>query len=358
MDERFAQHWDPAPGYLNVASVGVPPREVVAAMRADLDRWAAGAAQPGDYDAAVDAARRAYARLVDVPVERVAVGPQVSVLVGLVAASVPDGAQVLVPEGEFTSVLFPFLVHADRGVTVREVPLEDLADAVRPGVDVVAFSLAQSADGRVVDGASVAEAARAVGALTVVDVTQAAGWLPVDAATFDVTVGGAYKWLCAPRGSAFLTVGQDAARRLRPLYAGWYAGEVPWASVYGPGMTLADDARRFDVSPAWPVWVGTASAIGVFAELVRGDAEVAARVRAHGAGLADRVRTGLDLAPTGLPVLTVPDPDGARLRALQAAGCTVAARAGGVRMSFHLWNDEDDVDRVLGALAPLRRVDT
>lgn len=355
MHERFAEHWDRVPGYLNVASVGVPPRQAVASMRADLYRWAAGAVSPGDYDAAVDAARRGYARLVDVPVGQVAVGAQVSVLVGLVAAALPDGARVVVPQGEFTSVLFPFLVHADRGVTVRHVPLEELADAVRPGVDVVAFSLVQSADGSVVDVASVAEAARAVGALTVVDVTQAAGWLPVDAATFDVTVGGAYKWLCAPRGSAFLTVGQDAARRLRPLYAGWYAGQVPWASVYGPGMTLADDARRFDVSPAWPVWVGTASAIEVFADLLRGDPQVAATVRGHGARLADRVREGLDLAPTGLPVLSLPDPDGARLRALQAAGCTVAARAGGVRMSFHLWNDEEDVERVLGALVPLLR---
>lgn len=355
MHERIAEHWDRVPGYLNVASVGVPPREVVAAMRADLDRWGAGAASPGDYDGAVDAARRAYARLVGVTADRVGVGPQVSVLVGPVAASLRDDALVVVPEGEFTSVLYPFLVHADRGVRVQQVPLEELPDAVRPGVDVVAFSLVQSADGRVVDAAAVAQAARAAGALTVADVTQAAGWLPLDAAAFDVTVGGAYKWLCAPRGSAFLTVGEEAAARLRPVNAGWYAGQVPWGSVYGPEMTLADDARRFDVSPAWPVWVGTAPAIEIFADLVRGDADVAAVVRGHGARLADQVREALDLAPTGLPVLALPDPDGARLGALQAAGCTVAARRGGVRMSFHLWNDEEDVARVLEALTPLVR---
>lgn len=352
MHARIAEHWDPVPGYLNVASVGVPPRETVAAMRADLERWQAGEASPAGYDGAVDAARRAYARLVDVPVDHVAVGPQVSVLVGLVAASVPDGARVVVPEGEFTSVLYPFLVHADRGVTVREVPLEALPDAVGPGVDVVAFSLAQSADGRLVDVAALTDAARAVGALTVADVTQAAGWYPLDAAAFDVTVAGAYKWLCAPRGSAFLTVRDSVAPRLRPVNAGWYAGQEPWASVYGPGMTLAQDARRFDVSPAWPVWVGTAPAIEVFADLLRGDPEVAATVREHGAGLADRVRTGLGLAATGLPVLALPDPDGELHAALQAAGCSVAARRGGVRMSFHLWNSDEDADRVLAALSP------
>lgn len=352
MHPRLAEHWDRVPGYLNVASVGVPPREVVAAMRADLERWRTGAASPAGYDGAVDAARRAYARLVGVAVERVAVGPQVSVLVGLVAASLPAGARVVVPAGEFTSVLYPFLVHADRGVTVQQVPLDGLADAVRPGVDVVAFSLVQSADGRVADVKAVTEAARLAGAMTVVDVTQAAGWFPLDAATFDVTVGGAYKWLCAPRGSAFLTVSAEVADRLRPVNAGWYAGHEPWASVYGPEMTLADDARRFDVSPAWPVWVGTAPAVEIFADLLRGDDALAAAVRGHGARLADAVRQGLDLPATGLPVLALPDPDGALQVALQSAGCAVAARAGAVRMAFHVWNDEDDVDRVLGALRP------
>lgn len=36
----------------------------------------------------------------------------------------PAGARVVVPEIEFTSNLFPWLVHADRGITVDTVPLE------------------------------------------------------------------------------------------------------------------------------------------------------------------------------------------------------------------------------------------
>ncbi|HQY34648.1 MAG TPA: aminotransferase class V-fold PLP-dependent enzyme [Actinotalea sp.] len=343
--------WAPAPGYLNAASMGLPPRGVVAAMAEDLAGWQAGTVGPGGYDGAVRRSREAFARLVCVGPDRVAVGPQVSVLVGTVAASLPDGARVVVPHGEFTSMVFPFLVHADRGVTVEHVPLEALADAVRPGVDVVAFSVVQSADGRLVDVDAVLAAAREVGALTVADLTQAAGWLPVDAGRFDVTVTGAYKWLCAPRGSAFLTVGREVQERVRPILAGWYAGERVWDAVYGPGMALAADARRFDVSPAWPVWVGTAPAVELFADLLRGDPAVAAAVRGYGGALADRVRVALDLVPTGLPILTLPDPDGSRQAALEAAGCRVAARAGGVRLAFHLWNDEDDVGRVLEACA-------
>src|SRR5690606_37084343 len=135
--------------------------------------------------------------------------------------------------------------------SVEHVPLDSLAEAVRPGTDVVAFPLVQSADGALADADAVVRAAREGGALVVADLTQAVGWLPVHAGRFDITVTGAYKWLCAPRGSAFLAVGEEAARRLRRVHAGWYAGESVWDSVYGPPMRLAADARRFDVSPAW-----------------------------------------------------------------------------------------------------------
>lgn len=347
MDLR--SHWNPVPGYLDAASMGLPPRAVIAAMSADLRTWQAGEAHPAGYDDVVTRSREAFARLVRVGSERVAVGPQVSVLVGLIAANLPHGARVVVPTGEFTSVTYPFLVHGDRDVVVEHVPLAGLAEAIRPGVDAVAFSLAQSADGTVADADAILAAAADHGAMVVADLTQAVGWLPVDAGRFDVTVTGAYKWLCAPRGSAFLTVSPAVADRLRPMCAGWYAGESVWASVYGPGMALASDARRFDTSPAWPVWVGTAPAVELFADWA---AEPAAAevVAQHGARLADRVRAGLGLEPAGRPVLALPDLDGARRAALEAAGCRVAGRAGLVRIAFHLWNDDDDADRVLRAL--------
>ncbi|MCV2394098.1 aminotransferase class V-fold PLP-dependent enzyme [Actinotalea sp. M2MS4P-6] len=349
MDLR--SHWDPVPGYLDAASMGLPPHEVLDAMARDLETWRCGKAHPTDYDAVVNRARSAFARVVNVGVERVAVGPQVSVLVGLVAANLPPGARVVVPTGEFTSVTYPFLVQTqtDRDITVEHVPLARLADAVQPGVDVVAFSLAQSCDGELVDVEAIRAAASDAHAIVVADLTQAVGWLPVDAGLFDVTVTGAYKWLCAPRGSAFLTVAPAVADRLRPMCAGWYAGESVWASVYGPGMSLASDARRFDTSPAWPVWVGTAPAVELFASWLA-DRETAAVVATHGARLADRVRTALDLEPVGRPVVALPDPDGSRRAALESSGCRVAGRAGRVRLAFHLWNDDADAERAVRAL--------
>lgn len=336
----------PVPGYLDAATCGLPARATVDAMHEALATWQAGQADLAVYDEAVTASRAAYARLVGVDPSWVAVGSQASTLFGLVSASVPDGAEVLTIDGDFASVVFPFLAHADRGVTVRHVPVESLAEAIRPSTDVVAFSLVQSVDGRVADVDAVRRAAAAAGALTVCDVTQAAGWFPVEAALFDVTVCASYKWLSAPRGTAFLTVGPDVRDRLRPTSAGWYAGEEIWSSVYGPAMALARDARRFDVSPAWLCWVGAVPALELFAD-APSDA-----VHRYTVRLADAFRAGVGLPPGGSAIVRLPDDAaGSRRARLATHGVRAAGRGGGVRLAFHVWNDADDVARAVAALS-------
>jgi selenocysteine lyase/cysteine desulfurase len=342
--------WTPVRGYLNAATMGLPPRPVVTAMQDALQEWQAGRSTPVTYDAAVASARSSYARLVGVPSDQVAVGSQASVLVGMVAASLSPGSEVVVVADDFTSIIFPFLVQQRRGVTVRQVPRAQLADAVTPATDLVVFSLVQSACGRLVDLDAVLEAAGRHGAMTLCDVTQAAGWLPVEAGRCDLTVCSAYKWLCQPRGTAYLTVRPEVMDRLVPVNAGWYAGESVWESVYGPEMHLADDARRFDVSPAWLSWVGGAAAGEVFDRVPVG------QIRVHDVALADALRDRLGLPAEHRPVVSLPDPDSRVLAALERAGVSSAARAGAVRLAFHLWNDEDDVtlaaDAVLEAGMP------
>lgn len=334
----------PVPGYLNAATLGLPPRTTHAALAQAVDSWQRGEACAVAYDDLVQRARSLYAGLVGVDAGAVATGSQTSVAAGVVASSLPDGARVLCVDGDFSSMVFPFLAQADRGVVVRNVPLDALPDAVDEGADLVAFSLAQSSDGRLPDLPAVLEAAARQGTTTFCDTTQALGWLDVDASVFDLTVCSAYKWLCSPRGSVFTTMSARMRDTLRPLNAGWYAGESVWESCYGPRMALAADARRFDVSPAWLSWVGTVPSLELFASLPAGMA------RHHGADLADALRSRLDLPPQGRPVIALDDPDGQRAARLQRAGCVVAGRAGRVRIAFHLWNDEADVERAAAAL--------
>jgi selenocysteine lyase/cysteine desulfurase len=224
--------------------------------------------------------------------------------------------------------------------------LDRLADEIRPTTHTVAFSLVQALDGRVADVDAVAAAAAAAGARTVCDLTQAAGWMPVDASRLDVTVCATYKWLSAPRGTAFLTVRPERLHELRPTSANWYAGEEIWSSVYGPHMALAGDARRLDVSPAWLCWVGAAPVLELFADASGDD------VRRHAVGLADSFRAGLGMAPGGSAIVALADDAAGSRRALLAAqGTRAAGRGGGVRLAFHVWNDADDVARAVAALS-------
>ncbi|TFV95140.1 aminotransferase class V-fold PLP-dependent enzyme [Leifsonia flava] len=332
-------------GYLAACTLGLPTVETSAAMRADADRWARGEACAVDYTAGVERTRLSYAGLVGVGADRVAIGSQTSAMAAVIAASVPDGAEVLCVDGDFSSIVFPFLSQAHRGVTVRSVPLVELAASITASTWLVAFSLVQSATGAVADAAAVVAAARAQGARTLCDTTQAVGWMPVDAALFDATICHGYKWLCAPRGAAFLTISAAFAAEVAPTQTGWYAGVDPWASCYGPTMTLAADARRFDVSPAWPVWVGAEAAIAMFAQLDLG------ALRTHVTGLAAAFTDGLGLERRpGQAIITWPDADGRDLGRLAASGITASGRNGCARVAFHLWNDEQDVADALAAL--------
>src|SRR3954464_5117329 len=243
------EQWTPAGVYLNTASYGLPPAVGWDALQAALADWRGGRTSWEHWGDATERARAAFARLIGVGAADVAVGATVSGLVGAVANSLPAGARVVVPDVEFTSTLFPFLVQAARGVGVRTVPAASLAEAIDARTDVVAFSAVQMATGEVAALGAIAAAAREHGAMTVVDATQAIGWLPLDGARFDVVACAAYKWLMSPRGTAFMAVARERLEGVVPTAAGWYAGEDVHSSYIGPPLRLASSARRLDTSP-------------------------------------------------------------------------------------------------------------
>lgn len=332
-------------GYLAACTVGLPSRATRAAVIADLNASAAGRPDPAAYSIAVERTRRHFATLVGVRTDRVAIGSQASVAAALVAASLPHGSEVVVADGDFSSIVLPF-VHADRGLRVRTAPLHGLAEAVRAGTALVAFSLVQSANGERADLDAILTAAASHGARTLCDATQAVGWLPVEASRVDALICHAYKWLCAPRGVSFLTVSPALQREMPPLFAGWYAGADPWSSCYGHDVELAPDASRFDASPAWQAFVGAEPALGLFAAM---DAPA---LEEHTTGLAAafRARLGLDEPALRSAIVTWDDPDGAALARLTRAGLVASGRAGRARVAFHVFNDADDVEAALAAL--------
>jgi selenocysteine lyase/cysteine desulfurase len=332
--------WAPEGTYLNTASYGLPPARAWTALQEALADWRGGRTSWEGWAETAGPARASFARLVGVPAERVAIGATVSGLVGLIAASIPDGARVLAPDVEFTSLLFPFMVQSGRGVDVQTVPADRLAEAIEADTDVVAFSAVQMSTGEVADLDAVTAAARHHGALTVVDASQACGWLPLDATRFDAVVCAGFKWLVSPRGTAFLTVAPDLLERIAPHAAGWYAAGDLDNSFAGPPLRLADSARRLDTAPAWFSWVATAPALAMLEEIG------VPAIHAHDVGLANAFREGLRLPPSDSAIV-VSDLDGGGGDRLAEAGVMAAVIGGRLRTAWHLYNTPADVERAL-----------
>lgn len=333
--------FSPQGTYLDSATYGLCPQSALAAFQRVTHDWATGVYCPTECDAVIERSRGAFARIHGVAVGDVAIGHQVSELVAPVAASLPRGAQVVVAAGEFTSLTFPFLAA---GCTVREVPLERLAESL-DDADLVAVSAVQSADGRLADLSAISRAAVQAGALTLVDVTQASGWLELDAGRLDLLVTGGYKWLCQPRGTAYLAVRPALRDRIRPLNAGWFAGADPWQSCYGLPLRAAANARRFDVSPAWLNWHAAACSLELIEQIGVG------AIGAHNITLANRLRQGLGLGASDSAIVSFAAGQDASER-LAKAGVRGSVRAGRVRLSCHFYNSEADVDQALAALQP------
>ena len=344
------EQWSPEGVYLNTASYGLPPRDGFDALQRALADWRCGRTSWEHWGESAEGARAAFAAMVGGPADagrdrRDGVGVRRDggrrACPPARACSSPTSSS---PRRCFRSSYSRRRApRAAAGSSSRPWRPTRLAEAIDARTDVVAFSAVQMSTGEVADSDAIVAAARHHGALTLLDATQACGWLPVDATRFGAVVCSAYKWLMSPRGTSFMAVGDEWLERIVPHSAGWYAGADVHASYFGPPLRLASDARRLDTSPAWFSWVGTQPALELL-NRIGIDA-----VYAHNVALANRFRAGLGLEPSNSAIVSADVPDGADR--LERAGIVAALRGGRLRVSWHVYNTERDVDVALGALA-------
>lgn len=339
--DAFGAQFVGADGFLDTPTFGLPPRFTADALRDCMRSWEEGRLQVGAFDEPIRASRAAYASLIGADESRVALGTSVSSSIGLVAAAIPDGSRVATLRGEFASVAFPFAAQAGRGVTVTELAPGQFEEAAGD-FDVAAASLAQSADGAVLDVETLRRSAAESATITVLDVSQALGWKNVTLPWTDVTVAASYKWLLGPRGVSWMSLSQRVFDALVPHAASPYAGADMWSSLYGLPMRLADDARRFDASPAWFSVAGAALSLTWLASLDR------AAIETHTLALANHLRAELRLAASESAIVSFSADHAAD--ALRKAGIRASVRAGATRVGFHLYNTDEDLDRLLDAL--------
>jgi selenocysteine lyase/cysteine desulfurase len=343
----------PAPclAYLDTATYGLPPQPTVDAMLDALGQWQRGTARwVDDWDVAADRARMAFAALVGVASSDVALIPAASVGVGNVAASLRGPDRIVVPDDEFTSLLFPLLVAAERiGCTVESVPFDRLVDRIDDGTTLVATSLVQMQTGRVAPLADLVERAHGVGAKVLLDAThglpfaETAGCLP----DVDIVVCAAYKHLLCPRGVAFMIVRPEHHDWIGPWNANWRSTPAPYGRFVGGPLDLADGAAAFDVSVAWLPWVGAAVSLGLLRDWSAEGRLEAPRRRAEDLA----ARLGVPWYGSSIVCAPIGDADGAA-RAIEASGVKVGFRVGSVRLSTHVYTTEADVERAVEAIGP------
>jgi cysteine desulfurase/selenocysteine lyase len=358
--------------HMNHAGLSPLPRRVAAIVRRFADE--AAEFRPSVYrvwQGRMENARASFARLVGAQSSEIAFVANTSAGLSLVAGGLPwrRGQNVVALAEEYPSNVYPWWGLRRWGVETRMVPRRGEAfgvDEVAPFVDretqVLAVSAVDWQTGFRADLESFASFCRERGILLCVDGIQSVGALRIDVSSLglDCLVAGSHKWLLAPEGSGVLFVSERFVERLQPVLLGWKS--VHDADRYLPyHFELRDDAARFE--PGSPPHLGIA-ALGASLELLLevGAEPIERRILGLTEALAEglRSRGASVVSPrgpaqrSGILTFRLGDP-GELLGHLSDAGVVARVRAGGVRLSPHFYNDDDDVCRVLDAVDSYRR---
>jgi cysteine desulfurase/selenocysteine lyase len=220
--------------YLNHAAVSPPPVPVLEAVQKQmLDVQQNGVLNYKSWIATKERARRLAAGMLNARPEQVVFMRNTSDGLSTIAGGFKwrEGDNIVTFRREFPSNIYPWLHVRDRfGVEVRmceerdgRIDLDELIALIDDRTRIVALSFVQYGSGFRADLERVGRAARAHDALFVVDVIQGMGVFPmdVDAQLIDVAAGACHKWLLAPEGIGLLYISDRARARVEPTLVGW-----------------------------------------------------------------------------------------------------------------------------------------
>jgi selenocysteine lyase/cysteine desulfurase len=351
--------------YVNSCSQGALSDAVRAAYEDYLDGWDERGA-PWDYWVErTEAARASFAGLVNAQPDDVAVTTSLSAGVSALASAIRFGERPKVVISDFEFPTIGQIWHAQqlRGAEVHVVEPERVAEAIDERTAMVSVTAVCYRNGARLPVEEVARVAHEHGALCLVDAYQAAGSIPLDVTEIgaDALATGVLKYLLGSAGLAFLWTRPGLATELTPTETGWFADSDIFEMAhtrYAP----APNARRFQsgTPPVPAIYAGIA---GI--ELMR---EIGvAETREHVNRLNERLIAGVD--ELGGTVVTPREAERrgalvcirstdapALVRALAGEGVVTSERDSNLRVSPHAYNNEDDIDAVLAALAKHRRL--
>ena len=367
--------------YLDVAARGLISQNVRQSMDVHLDKRMLEGGDKAWMFERVEAARDLIARLVNASPDEIAFTRNVSDGLNTIANALPwqAGENVVICETlEHPANIFPWINLAERkGISIRsvqhrngEIPYEAVIDAIDNRTRVVTISSVSFAPGFRFPLRDLGKHCRERGVLTIVDAAQSVGIIHEDVTELqvDALAASTQKGLMALYGCGFLYVRAPVAEKLRPIYlsrTGVALGSSHEASNAGlEDYRLAVAARRFDV--------GNFNYIAAIA-LQRSLEDLLAigtkQIEAHACGLALKLSRGLQ--ELGFPVFAPSDESlGTHIVAvgeslsddhdstsdermkrfhsyLSENDVRLTIRRGMLRFSFHAYNSDVDVERVL-----------
>lgn len=356
--------------YLDTAAEGLPLDDARDALLEYFEDKSSGTPGRSRLFAAEREAVRATAALLGAEERNVALVGNATEALNLLGNSIrwSQGDEVLTTDLEFSSNVVCWLRLQERGVRVIVIPsrlgkveLADFTSRIGPQTRIVTVSQVSYKTGT--QFPFLPELSREVhraGALYVVDATQALGRVPVGVDGVDFLVASSYKWQLGVHGLGVVYCASELLGRLKHGSAGWYSIENIFAPDRFERFVLKPGAGRFNGGmPNFPSIYVLRDSLKF---LLRMGVE---RINTTLRPLVEKARAGI--SALGYDLLTPEDPRFASGivsfaadapeqvgRALRDAGVIVWAGDGRVRVSIHLYNDEQDVDILLNSLEQLK----
>ncbi len=349
--------------YLLAHSVGCLPARTRAAFEdAYLTPWAqkGGDAWP-DWLTAIDNFRGSLAQLLGGRLDDYCPQPNLSAALYALLSALPhrkDRNVIVASAHSFPSLGFVIQQAESLGLRLELLPEDrDPGDptiwdqALRSDVAAVLVMHVHSNTGVVSPIEDIAAMARDRGIVSIIDVAQSAGILPIDVATLGATalIGSCVKWLCGGPGAGFLWIDPVRVTEFTPRNVGWFSHENPFEFDIRD-FRYAPDARRFwGGTPSVAPYILAASGITLINEI--GVPAILAHNRSLIARVAeqapDHLRPQFDRTTRGGTICLQPGDDIDRIAAsFSARNAKFDRRGNTLRLSFHLWNDEADADLV------------
>lgn len=359
----------PGKHYFLSHSIGAQPKTYDAVLAETyLEPWRTAGEKAWDpWFEALDAFRDGLAPLIGAQANDIC--PQTNVSSGLakILFGLPDRPtrrKIVLTEDDFPTVGFTLGQARRLGYELVFLPGgERLADpdawapAFQDDVQLVLATQVFSNTAVLAPCAEIARRAKEAGVFSVFDIAQAAGAVPVklDEWGADFALGTSQKYLCSGTGAAFLWASRDAAAQSQPMDVGWFSHENPFEFDIRH-FKYAEGAARFSGGvPSFGPFAGATAAQAIFND-IGVDAIYAYNQRLIST-LTDALpedaflSTRTQGARGSAAILKVRDYDAAAAD-LREAGVIHDTRKGGVRVSIHLYNDENDVAALVDALTP------